>query len=1372
MDFYKIKERQEKGVTIVYPAFIVKRDLDILVRGGEFLAFFDNESGLWIKDKFSLYEKIDSDMRQYVESKYDRTVPVKILTMSDCSNNSILDFGKYTKMQLPNTNIQIDCSLTFLSDIPKRKDYATKKLPYDLSNNKTPNWDKILNTLYNPDEAKKIEWAIGSIVSGDSITNQKMFVFFGAPGTGKSTILNIIEMLFEGYTSTFSAKELGSGKNNFATGWLSSNPLVAIQHDGDLFKLIDNTILNQIVSHEPIEVNEKFKQTFVVKPLATLFMGTNRPVQITDARAGLLRRLVDIHPSNNKLSPDEYNRCMDAIQFELGSIAQQCLNVYISNKHLYDSYRPLSMMSSTNDIFDFLSENIMLIRKQNGDASLKQLYDLYKSYCDESNTTAVSKKMFKFDVSAYFQSFSEHVRKDGERQYNVFRGFKEEMILGQKKSNPDDISIIEQNGIKYPNWLILDNESNDTPLDILCKNKKAQLAINENGHERPMYKWDNCKTVLADISNKEVHYVKVPEQLIVIDFDLKDSNGEKSIEKNLEAAMIFPETYAELSKSGLGLHLHYIYDGDVSKLSRIFENDIEVKVFTGNSSLRRKLTKHNNIQIAHINSGLPLKEDCDKMLDKSIINNEKQIRTLIKRNLMKEYHSYTAPSVQFIFKILDDAYLSGIEYDVSDLYQAVNNFAMKSSHQADLCLELVAKMHFKSDHDSIVRDISETNIKYDKDSIIFYDVEVFPNLFVVCYKIAGDDNKVVKLINPKPNEIEVLTNSKLIGFNNKNYDDHILYARILGYDEEQLYSLSKKIIDSEKGSKDNGKFREAYNLSYTDIYDYSVKKQSLKKWEIELGISHIENAFPWNEPVDEKNWNVIAEYCANDVIATEKVFEHTKGDFTARQILAELADGNVGMSTNSLSTKFIFSGNRTPQNEFLYRNLAEPVTSMDDHEDALIFLKKHFPDMLSKKHGNANSILPYFPGYEFNQFAKTTKEKSTYLGYNVGEGGYASGVPGIYWNVALLDVASMHPHSCMAECFFGPRYTQKYWEIVNSRILIKHKEYDKLPEFLQKYVPKIESGEISNKDLSNALKICINSVYGLTSASFPNPFKLDENIDNIIAKRGSLFMLNLREEVQKRGFKVAHIKTDSIKIPDATPEIINFVVEYGKEYGYTFEHECTYDRMCLLNDAVYICKYATEEQCKALYGYAPGDNISSGGSWHATGTEFQEPYIFKKLFSKEDIVFNDLRCTKEVKSPAAMYIDLNSKLPDVSDLENQLIKLDRKLKGNKITQEEYDIIHEKLTADISKGHAYKFIGRVGSFVPVTKECDCGGPLVRSKDNQKYDSVTGCKGYRFAEADIIESIPDFKDVDYSYYNKLLDDAIADISALGDFENFIS
>jgi hypothetical protein len=94
-----------------------------------------------------------------------------------------------------------------------------------------------------------------------------------------------------------------------------------------------------------------------------------------------------------------------------------------------------------------------------------------------------------------------------------------------------------------------------------------------------------------------------------VDFDLKDENGQKSLAKNLEAAAKFPPTYAEVSKGGQGLHLHYIYDGNPNDLDPIYAPGIEVKVMLGKASIRRKLTLCNGLPIAHINSGLPLKND-------------------------------------------------------------------------------------------------------------------------------------------------------------------------------------------------------------------------------------------------------------------------------------------------------------------------------------------------------------------------------------------------------------------------------------------------------------------------------------------------------------------------------------------------------------------------------------------------------------------------------------------------------------------------------------------------------------------------------------------------------------------------------------------
>ena len=1305
---------------------------DLLIRGGDFYAVWDEEAGLWSTNETDALYMIDRELDRYKQEHLMELGPdPSIKYMWDAQSGMIDSWHTYCQKRLRDSYVMLDENLIFANTPVNKKDYASKRLPYPLEEGSIDAYDKLIGTLYSEEDRHKIEWAIGAIVSGDSKTIQKFMVLYGGPGTGKSTILNIIQMLFEGYYSVFDARALGSTSNSFALEAFSTNPLVAIQHDGDLSRIEDNTRLNSVVSHEDMTVNEKFRRAYTNRFKAFLFLGSNKPVKITDAKSGLIRRLIDVTPSGNKVSQSEYKRIMRQIPFELGGIAYHCLQVYLANPGAYDDYIPIDMMGASNDFFNFIVDSYSVFLKEDG-TTLKAAWEMYKNYCEEAKVPyPYSQRNFKEELRNYFDDFDERgASDDGTRLRNYYSGFKTEMFdtgtkREVKKKEEPKLDLIRFEEIES----ILDKERGDCP---------AQYA---NKYDTPSKDWDLVKTTLKDLDTHKLHYVRVPENHIIIDFDLKDESGNKSLERNVEAASKWPKTYAELSKSGAGVHLHYIYTGDVNKLSRIYDENIEIKVCTGKQALRRKLTKCNNLPIATINSGLPLKGE-EKVVDFSAITNEKALRTLIKRNLNKEYHASTKCSMDFIYKNLNDAYESGMKYDVSDLENAVIAFAANASNQSDYCMKLVNKMHFKSD------DPSEA-VNNDDEPIVFYDVEVFPNLFLVNWKKRGPGNPVVRMINPSPAAIEELCRFRLVGYNCRRYDNHMLYARMLGYDNLALYNLSQKIVNSKKGENRDVFFGEAYNISYTDIYDFAAKKQSLKKWEIELGIHHQELGLPWDQPVPEEKWIQVAEYCDNDVFATEAVFEHLQADFLARQILADLAGGCENDTTNSLTTKIIFGNNRKPQSDFHYRDLSKPVYELDD--ETLEFLTETFPEMMAERHGEAQSLLPYFPGYEYKY------GKSTYRGVEVGEGGCVRAKPGMYGNVALLDVASMHPHSALAEVIFGVNFTRRFKEIVYGRVHIKHEAWDEVNKMLDgkltKYIQKVLDGELTSKDLANALKIAINSVYGLTAAGFDNPFRDRRNVDNIVAKRGALFMLDLEHEVTKKGYQVVHIKTDSIKIADADDYIIDFVMKFGKRYGYTFEHEATYDRMCLVNDAVYIAKYKGGKE---------------HGQWTATGTQFAVPYVYKTLFSKEPIEFADMCETKEVKS--ALYLDMNERLPDVSGYEKELSKNEDKYKKGKLSDMMFEAECERLNKLIEEGHDYHFIGRVGSFCPIQPGYD-GGLLMREQ-NGKYNSATGASGYRWLESEMVQTLGKEEHIDRRYYNDLVNKAVDTISEFGNFEWFVS
>jgi hypothetical protein len=401
----------------------------------------------------------------------------------------------------------------------------------------------------------------------------------------------------------------------------------------------------------------------------------------------------------------------------------------------------------------------------------------------------------------------------------------------------------------------------------------------------------------------------------------------------------------------------------------------------------------------------------------------------------------------------------------------------------------------------------------------------------------------------------------------------------------------------------------------------------------------------------------------------------------------------------------VFGDDREPQGKFVYTHLAE-----------------------------------MFPGYKF-EFGK-----STYQGEEVGEGGYVYAEPGMYEDVIELDVESMHPTSIVLLNLFGP-YTPRFEELLEARLAIKHRDYERARTMMNgKLAPYLQNEEDA-AELSYALKIVINSVYGLTSAKFTNPFKDHRNVDNIVAKRGALFMIDLKRYMQEAGWTVVHIKTDSIKIPLEDPQnaalVTSLVQDFGKLYGYKFEVETIYNRFCLVNNAVYIAEKASEF-------------VKEGGQkWSAVGAQFQHPYVYKTLFSREKTEFSDYCETKSV-TQGTMYLDFSPETPMVPNPD-------------------HDPEDPKSPEHIPDTKKMVHVGRVGSFVPVIDRD--GGTLWRIKDGKMY-AVTGTKGFSWITREMAIERNKRAEllINMAYFDGLAQKAIAEINENTDdehdFEWFVS
>ena len=212
-DFLKIVvDETKKNIYTISPKFVVKRAKDLMIRGGDFYAVWLEEEGRWSSNEQDVLDLIDREIeaRYEKERSKNETGHFIVKYMWDSDSGSVDRWHKYCQKQMRDNFHQLDSKLVFANDPMKKEDYASKRLPYPLAKGDISGYDRLRSTLYSEGERRKLEWAIGSIVAGDSTKIQKFVVLYGSAGTGTSTVLNLIHELFEGYYSVFDAKDIGS----------------------------------------------------------------------------------------------------------------------------------------------------------------------------------------------------------------------------------------------------------------------------------------------------------------------------------------------------------------------------------------------------------------------------------------------------------------------------------------------------------------------------------------------------------------------------------------------------------------------------------------------------------------------------------------------------------------------------------------------------------------------------------------------------------------------------------------------------------------------------------------------------------------------------------------------------------------------------------------------------------------------------------------------------------------------------------------------------------------------------------------------------------------------------------------------------------
>lgn len=75
IDFMKISTRQvKKGVTEIFPKFVLKKSSDLMIRGGDFYAVWNEDTGLWSTDEEDVINMIDAALYEYTKKQEEHAI--------------------------------------------------------------------------------------------------------------------------------------------------------------------------------------------------------------------------------------------------------------------------------------------------------------------------------------------------------------------------------------------------------------------------------------------------------------------------------------------------------------------------------------------------------------------------------------------------------------------------------------------------------------------------------------------------------------------------------------------------------------------------------------------------------------------------------------------------------------------------------------------------------------------------------------------------------------------------------------------------------------------------------------------------------------------------------------------------------------------------------------------------------------------------------------------------------------------------------------------------------------------------------------------------------------------------------------------------
>ena len=421
-------------------------------------------------------------------------------------------------------------------------------------------------------------------------------------------------------------------------------------------------------------------------------------------------------------------------------------------------------------------------------------------------------------------------------------------------------------------------------------------------------------------------------------------------------------------------------------------------------------------------------------------------------------------------------------------------------------------------------------------SVIVYDIEVFPNVFHCCCKDTETSQLYKFEISERVNQLKELVDffhynnedKMFCGYNNHHYDDVIInYIIDYYYKLEQLpfwrvcqslFNMSQAIVNAENGdTKKFNRWKYAHYFYSMDLLTMQFSQKlrvGLKTMQVTMHYKNVYeydgdfNAFLSKDRIDE-----MIAYNINDVESTTELLNRLKPDIELR-LFIEQEHGIDCLSMDSVKMAEAFLLEKYSEKSGIPKNVIKEMRSPMDY----IPLKDVILPFVKFKNPELHSVLE-----DMRKQVVYSKERKGYekkfvlsnMVYSVGVGGIHSiNKPGIFLPkddevIGHADVASMYP-SLLIEHQLGPRHLGKiFCELI-----------------AQLKAERLEAKHTGQKTKNLFLKIVLNSPTGKMQQEeswMYDPFNVFR-----IRINGQLILLMLVDRLLELGCEIIQVNTDGV----------------------------------------------------------------------------------------------------------------------------------------------------------------------------------------------------------------------------------------------------